>query len=63
VLGVKAYTSDLGNSYFFNDIFTWDLFLEQSRNIKKRSQIKVGHLLQLARVGKMKARNESYLLT
>jgi hypothetical protein len=59
----KAHTSDLGNSYFFNDIFTWDLFLEQCRDNKKRSQLKVGHLLLLARVGKMKARHESHLLT
>ena len=60
----NAHRTDLGRSYFYEDIFHWNSFVNfRMKCKKKRKPLGVGHLYQLARVKQMLEKHESFLTT
>ena len=60
----KIYTSDLGHSPFYNDIFYWENFTNQRLGNKgKIESLGMGHLFRLSRIRKMTENHQSYLVS
>lgn len=60
----NIYTSDLGRSPFYDDIFYWENFTNQKiGNNGKVESLGMGHLFRLSRIRKMTENHQSYMLT
>jgi hypothetical protein len=62
----RAFRSDLGESFFYSDLFMWDHIkkeYEKQKEGKVQRTSKIGHSLRLPRIKKMIERHESCIVS